>query len=49
MSNANMRLVIVDVPFSDKLETYEQKLDAGEFITKRVVALVDLSQEFAGL
>ena len=48
MTNANMRLVIVDVPFPDKLETYGQKLDAGEFITKRVVELSKLSEEFAG-
>ena len=48
MTNANMRLVIVDVPFPDKLETYDQKLDAGEFITKRVVELSKLSEEFAG-
>ncbi|KAF7796788.1 hypothetical protein EIP86_007972 [Pleurotus ostreatoroseus] len=47
MTNANMRLVIVDVPFPDKLETYDQKLDAGEFITKRVVELSKLSEEFA--
>ena len=48
MTNANMKLVIVDVPFPDKMETYDQKLDAGEFITKRVVELSKLSEEFAG-
>ena len=47
MTNANMKLVMVDVPFSGELETYEQKLDAGEFITRRVVELSKLSEEFA--
>ncbi|THG99034.1 hypothetical protein EW026_g3237 [Hermanssonia centrifuga] len=46
MTNANMRLVVVDVPFPDKLETYDQKLTDGEFITKRVVQLDKLSEEF---
>ncbi len=48
MTNANMRLVVVDVPFPDKLETYDQKLTDGEFITKRVVQLDKLSEEFKG-
>ncbi|TCD67656.1 hypothetical protein EIP91_012166 [Steccherinum ochraceum] len=46
MSNANMKLVTVDVPFPDELETYNQKLDAGEFITKRVVEIAKLTEEF---
>lgn len=49
MTNANMKLVIVDVPFPDQLETYDQKLDAGEFITRRVVELSHLSEEFKGM
>lgn len=49
MTNANMRLVTVDVPFPDQLETYDQKLDAGEFITKRVVEISKLSEEFSGM
>lgn len=48
MTNANMKLVTVDVPFPDKLETYEQKLDAGEFIVKRVVEIAKLAEEFKG-
>lgn len=48
MTNANMKLVVVDVPFPDKLEVYDQKLDAGEFITRRVVELSKLSEEFKG-
>jgi len=46
MTNANMKLVTVDVPFPGDLETYEQKLDAGEFIVKRVVELSKLTEEF---
>ena len=46
MTNANMKLIVVDVPLDDKLEVYEQKLDAGEFITRRVVELKKLSEEF---
>lgn len=49
MTNANMKLVTVDVPFPDKLETYDQKLDAGEFITKRVVEISKLTEEFEGM
>lgn len=49
MTNANMKLVMVDVPFPGELETYEQKLDAGEFITRRVVELNKLSEEFASV
>jgi hypothetical protein len=48
MTNANMKLVVVDVPFADKLEIYDQKLDAGEFITRRVVELSKLSDELKG-
>ena len=48
MTNANMKLVTVDVPFPDKLETYEQKLDAGEFIVKRVVELDKLVDILTG-
>lgn len=43
-----MKLVTVDVSFPDELETYEQKLDAGEFITKRVVEIAKLTEEFEG-
>ncbi|KAH8108204.1 NUDIX hydrolase domain-like protein [Cristinia sonorae] len=46
MTNANMKLVTVDVPFPDKLETFNQKLEAGEFITKRVVEISKLTEEF---
>lgn len=49
MSNANMKLITVDVPFPDKLEMYDQKLDAGEFITKRVVEISKLTEEFKGM
>ncbi|KZS95667.1 hypothetical protein SISNIDRAFT_408508 [Sistotremastrum niveocremeum HHB9708] len=46
MTNANMKLVIinVNVPASEtKVPEPDQKLDQGEFIVKRVVALKELS------
>ncbi|EIW60685.1 ADP-ribose diphosphatase [Trametes versicolor FP-101664 SS1] len=46
MTNANMKLITVDVPFSDKLEIPAQKLDPGEFITVRIVELAKLRAEF---
>lgn len=45
MTNANMKLVILDVRLEDKLEVPVQKLDAGEFIVKRVVELAKLEEE----
>lgn len=48
MTTANMKLVVVDVLLDDKLETPDQKLEAGEFIVKRVVALKDLDAELKG-
>ncbi|KAJ6500344.1 NUDIX hydrolase domain-like protein [Mycena sanguinolenta] len=45
MTNANMKLVALNVELADKMETPEQKLDAGEFIVKRVVELSKLSDE----
>ncbi|GJE97054.1 NUDIX hydrolase [Phanerochaete sordida] len=47
MTNANMKLVMVDVPFKGDLEVSEQKLDSGEFITRRIVEISKLSEEFA--
>jgi len=47
MTNANMKLVTVDVPFPDRLEMYDQKLDAGEFITRRIVEIRSLTRELA--
>ncbi|KAI0317848.1 NUDIX hydrolase domain-like protein [Amylostereum chailletii] len=48
MTTANMKLVIVDVPLADQLETPAQKLDEGEFIVKRVVELKTLYKELLG-
>lgn len=48
MTNANMKLVILDVRLEDKLEVPVQKLDAGEFIVKRVVELAKLEEELIG-
>ncbi|TFK42833.1 NUDIX hydrolase domain-like protein [Crucibulum laeve] len=45
MTNANMKLVTLDVVMEDKLETPEPKLDPGEFIVTRVVQLDQLSEE----
>jgi len=45
MTNANMRLVILSVSLDDKMEAPDAKLDAGEFIVKRVVELDKLSDE----
>ncbi|KAI0040890.1 hypothetical protein FA95DRAFT_807499 [Auriscalpium vulgare] len=45
MTTANMKLVALSVSLADGMETPEQKLDAGESIVKRVVALKDLYKE----
>ncbi|KAF7304624.1 Nudix hydrolase domain-containing protein [Mycena kentingensis (nom. inval.)] len=45
MTNANMALVVVRVDLPDKMETPEQKLDAGEFIVKRVVEVSKLADK----
>ncbi|KAF8892653.1 NUDIX hydrolase domain-like protein [Infundibulicybe gibba] len=45
MTNANMKLVVLDVPFDGQLESSAQKLEAGEFITKRVVEVANLQAE----
>lgn len=48
MTNANMKLVVISVLLADKMEYPEQKLDTGEYITKRVVELAKLSDELKG-
>lgn len=48
MTNANMKLVVLNVTLEDKMETPDSKLDAGEFIVKRVVALDKLNVELKG-
>ncbi|KAJ7273410.1 NUDIX hydrolase domain-like protein [Mycena rebaudengoi] len=45
MTTANMKLVVLAVELADKLETPEQKLEAGEFIVKRVVEIAKLNEE----
>ncbi|THV08074.1 hypothetical protein K435DRAFT_959522 [Dendrothele bispora CBS 962.96] len=42
MTNANMKLVILNVYLEDKLESPDQELDSGEFIVRRVVELKTL-------
>ena len=49
MTTANMKLVVVDVPFQDKLEQSAQKLDPSEHITARIVELAKLSGELKGM
>lgn len=48
MTNANMKLVLVNVELEDKLESPQQKLEAGEFIVPRVVELANLHEELKG-
>lgn len=43
-----MQIVTLNVPLADKLETPDQKLEEGESIVKRVVALSGLYQELKG-
>ncbi|KAH7096208.1 NUDIX hydrolase domain-like protein [Auriculariales sp. MPI-PUGE-AT-0066] len=45
MTNANMKLVVVRVEAESIEQLPLQHLDEGEFITRRIVALKDLSQE----
>jgi hypothetical protein len=45
MSNTNMKLVLLSVSLPGDLEVPTQKLDPGEFITKRVVELSKLTDE----
>ncbi|KAJ3773728.1 NUDIX hydrolase domain-like protein [Lentinula raphanica] len=45
MTNANMKLVVLNVTLEDKLETPEQKLESGEFIVRRVIELKQLLNE----
>jgi len=42
MTNANMKLVILDVPLDGEMESPEQNLEAGETITRRVVEVANL-------
>jgi ADP-ribose pyrophosphatase len=48
MTNANMKLIVLDVILTDQLEIPGQKLEAGEFIVRRVVQLSKLSDELKG-
>jgi ADP-ribose pyrophosphatase len=48
MTTANMKLVVLKVDLADKMEKPEQKLEAGEFIVKRVVELAKLNDELKG-
>lgn len=49
MTNANMKLVVLNVHLADKMETPKQELDAGEFIVTRVIELAKLKDELNGI
>jgi len=42
MTTANMKLVILDVPLNDKMESPGQDLQDGEAIVRRMVEVKDL-------
>ena len=48
MTNANMKLILLQVTLEDELESPDPKLEAGEFIVKRVVELAKLNDELKG-
>ncbi|KAK0502956.1 NUDIX hydrolase domain-like protein, partial [Armillaria luteobubalina] len=48
MTNANMKLVVLNVTLEDAMEYPEANLEAGEFIVKRVVELHKLNQQLQG-
>lgn len=48
MTNANMKLVILDVPLGGEMESPEQSLEAGEMITRRVVEVASLYSVLKG-
>ncbi|KAF5391783.1 hypothetical protein D9757_001641 [Collybiopsis confluens] len=45
MTNANMKLVVLNVMLENKLEIPDQKLESGEFIVRRVIELKNLLEE----
>ncbi|PBK77810.1 hypothetical protein ARMSODRAFT_946684 [Armillaria solidipes] len=45
MTNANMKLVVLNVTLEDAMEHPEANLEAGEFIVKRVVELHKLNRQ----
>ena len=48
MTNANMKLVILNVVLDDEMEIPAAKLEVGEFIVKKVVELAKLKAELEG-
>ncbi|SJL04386.1 related to YSA1-sugar-nucleotide hydrolase [Armillaria ostoyae] len=48
MTNANMKLVVLNVTLEDAMEHPEANLEAGEFIVKRVVELHKLNRQLQG-
>lgn len=48
MTTANMKLVVLEVLLPSELVLPDAKLEEGEFIVKRVVALSELHKELEG-
>jgi ADP-ribose pyrophosphatase len=49
MTNANMKLVVLNVTLEDKLELPDQKLEQGEFIVRKVIPVDRLYEELKGI
>lgn len=49
MTNANMKLVVLNVVLPDQLETPSQQLQPGEFIVRRVIQLDKLNDKLKGI
>ena len=49
MTNANMKLVVLDVILPDQLEAPSQQLENGEFIVRKVVQLSKLNEQLKGI
>lgn len=48
MTNANMKLILLDVTMEDALEAPSQHLEDGEYIVRRVIKLQKLEDELKG-
>jgi hypothetical protein len=49
MTTANMKLVILDVPLDDEMESPDQNLDDGESIVRRAVEVKNLYRVLKGM
>lgn len=48
MTNANMKLVVLNVNLEEDAPSPKQKLEAGEHIVKRIIELDSLNEELKG-